>query len=194
MGTLPNALRDERVATAKRNGIVNADAIATASVAAAIPFHLALALVEGESGGRNIYGHDKGGVFSMPPKADGAAVYVDVTPANFVEFLTRVVGGEMSNGVGPAQITYAGALRSGHRDGGYFRQMATLGLLPWVPVDNIFFALSGILRPLLSKYDGNVKAAGTVYNGGNNPDAAARAYGIALAKRDEKWRTRFGIA
>ena len=47
-------------------------------------FYLACAILQKESGGRNIYGHDRGGVFTT---TDGSNI--EVTKANFTEFCRR---------------------------------------------------------------------------------------------------------
>ena len=59
--------------------------LATAAGRIGLPLHVAAAFAEQESGGRNIYGHDAGGVFSKP------GVNVPVTKANFAEFFEQVV-------------------------------------------------------------------------------------------------------
>jgi hypothetical protein len=100
-----------------------------------IPYRFACALFEKESGGRNAWGGDEGGV--------GSRFERPVTREAFLLFLHEVtVQGRTSNGIGPSQITYAGTLREdGTRSGGYFMLMEQRGLRPWDPSDNIGFGL-----------------------------------------------------
>lgn len=165
-----------RIATASQY-LQNVDTAAIVCRQVGLPFWAACALLEKESGGRNVYGHDTGGVFSRDQ-------HREVTPQNFNQFLIRVMNGETSNGVGPCQITYAGSLKSGHRDGGYFRQMAEANLLPWVPSDNMHFGFD-VLLGHKARY-GTWAAAGKAYNGRTE-------YGTDLVKRMNVWRSRLGI-
>lgn len=175
-----------RIKLASRS-VENAEAIARACRKAGLSFFNAVALVERESGGKNIYGHDKGGVYTYPDGRD-----VPVTDRNFFAFLVRVMNGETSNGVGPLQITYAGEKRNGHRDGGYFQMMAEQGLRPWVSEENMFFGFR-IFAKLLEKHDGDVAKAGAEYNGGASPNADALRYGRELAAESAEWKRRFRI-
>src|SRR5215216_1609039 len=87
------------------------------------PYWIMCALLEKESMGKNIYGHDVGGYFSAPGEHP-------VTEANFREFYQKVViEGRRSNGVGPMQITWPG----------FFVQMKEQGLAAWKPYDNMVF-------------------------------------------------------
>lgn len=155
----------------------NADLAAAACRQVGLPFWAACALLEKESGGRNIYGHDKNGVFSRDE-------FPEVTAQNFMTFLVRVMNGETSNGVGPCQITFAGSLKSGYRDGGYFRQMAEANLLPWDPQDNMKFGFQILRNRYRAK--GSWKAAGAAYNG-------RLTYGIDLVEKMNEWRKRLKI-
>lgn len=197
MGTLPPAKRAERIRIATTHGIYHAAAIADASILVGVSYHLALALIEGESEGRNIYGPDAGGALSTRtgPVTVAGLTYakgarVPVTPATAGVFLLMIGAGHTSNGVGPAQITYAGDLPDG-RSGGYFRQMLERGLLPWDPTDNCQFGLE-LLKGNLDRW-GDVASAGAHYNGGTHPTTSAVAYGHALAVRDATWLQRFGF-
>lgn len=174
----------ERVDAASRY-IANTRPLSIACRQADVTFHLACALIEKESGGRNVYGHDRGGVYSTTPQPP-------VTALTFAAFLVAVMNGAISNGVGPCQITYAGGTVNGHRDGGYFRQMLEEGLAPWSTFDNMLFGLR-ILGRNLTVAGGDIAAAGAAYNGGSNPSPAAIAYGKDLAAKDAIWRTRLGI-
>lgn len=156
-----------KVLRARSAGLHNVRALAIACTRSGLPFHVGCALMQKESGGRNIYGHDRGGVFTI----DGDK---PVTRANWLEFRRLVVEqGRTSNGVGPAQITYRG----------FFPMMEQQGLRPWVPRDNMLFGC----RLLLGYYRerGSWVYAGTRYNG-------AEVYGHDLARKIGEWQRRLG--
>lgn len=145
----------------------NADVIAVACREAKIPFYVACALFLKESKGKNVWGHDAGGALSGYERP--------VTKQGFLIFYWMVVEhGMTSNGVGPGQITYAGSLKNGRRDGGYFRLMEEQNLKPWDVHDNMLFSLT----VLNNHYIANESwvTAGRLYNG-------ALAYGQDLAKQ-----------
>lgn len=156
-------------------GFVNvADLIAAASFVG-LPLWIAAAFASKESHGRNIYGHDRGGVFTT---TDGSNI--TVTEENYKEFYHRVVDlKETSNGVGPMQITYRG----------YFPQAATQGLKLWVPYDNFVFGF----RIIKSKFTSGeytleeIQKAGTLYNAGNLNNGIT-AYGYDVATRAMKFK------
>lgn len=168
------ATPEEQVAIAKKFGLANVDPAHAAAADANLPFWAACALLEKESNGRNVYGHDVGGVKPDDPP----------TGRNFFDFLVKVMNGATSNGVGPCQITYAGSLKAGHRDGGYFRQMAELGLRPWVVRENMRFGFG--LMAGHRKSQGSWEKAGTAYNG-------KATYGADYVKKCNEWRARFGM-
>lgn len=169
---MPRPVGSERVQIARDYGLKNVAAIAFACREAEVPFAVACALMEQESGGRNVYGHDAGGALSGYPRL--------VTEENFKVFEWLVFDqGQTSNGVGPAQITYKG----------YFTQMKTEGLLPWDAHDNMLFGLR-ILRANFNATNSWEKA-GARYNGGPRPNADAQGYGRDLAEKIDQWRKRF---
>lgn len=172
-----------RVTTAAKH-LQHADAAAVACRKAGLPFFVACALLEQE-GGRNIYGHDKNGVNAIKGE-------LAVTAENFMGFLFKVLNGATSNGVGPCQITYAGSLKNGHRDGGHFRVMAERGLLPWVPADNMVYGF-GLLAD--SHRDGETwEKTYARYNGGPTPNAAALEHARRFGALITKWKKRLGIS
>src|SRR5215216_1816355 len=86
------------------------------------PFYILRALLEKESGGKNIYGHDAGGALSGYPKP--------VTRDNYEVFRWLVfTKGQTSNGVGPMQLTFKG----------FFTDMENKGLKPWDVHDNMTY-------------------------------------------------------
>lgn len=151
--------------------IRNAATAARACREAGLPFYVACALLEKESGGRNIYGHDAGGVFTRPSWLPAKRV----TRRNWLVFRHRVIDlGEQSNGIGPCQITSRGLLE----------EMERQGLKPWVVYDNMLFGFR-----LLASYHrpgDDWVAAGTRYNG-------SRAYGLDLDRVAGVWHRRLRI-
>lgn len=177
----------ERQGIAAQFGMRNVPAIAQASIATGLPFWLTLALIEQESGGLNVYGHDEGGVNTVKGN-------LEVTPENFLMFFNKVVlHGQKSNGVGPAQITYAGSVhpQTGMRNGGYFRLMFSQGLKPWEPVDNITFGAQ-TFKVFWEAARRDVALAATRYNAGASATTVNK-YGLEVQQRGLRWRARFGI-
>ena len=176
-------------------GLANADLIVQAATATGIPLAIAAAMIQKESGGKNVYGHDGSaetgpGVFSTKygPVTINGTTYaqgsdIPVTQGNFAEFLRRVTAGEKSNGVGPAQLTYAG----------YFKQYPTYEF--WDALANIKFGLTIIADYLDGDTsDAAISAAGARYNGGTNPNATAIAYGADLLAKTNAWRAKLAGA
>lgn len=149
-------------------GLVNVDAALAAAKATGFPIAAALALVQMESGGANVYGGDAGGYFSQTPRKR-------VTEANYAEFYDAVINkGKKSNGVGPLQITY----KAFHPDA------KAKGLELWKPEDNFRygFALAESYR------DGsNWQYVGRRYNGKDS-------YGVTFARRVQEWEKRLAGA
>ena len=159
-------------------GLANADLIVQAASTTGLPLAILAAMIEKESGGKNIYGHDAGGVFSV------AGQNVEVTQANFTEFRRRVVdGGEKSNGVGPSQITYRG----------YWTAYPDYPF--WEPLANLKFGAT-LLLDLLDgdTSDASISSAGAHYNGGTSPNEKAVAYGADLLAKTITWRARLAVA
>ena len=157
-----------------------------------IPLALLCAVIEKESNGHHIYGHDTDGVYSTRGRtvvvdglSYGVGANVPVTPRNFAEFERRVLAGEKSNGVGIMQITYAGPVRAdGTRDGGYLRVAREKGLDLSKELDNIRMG-ADIIRGHLQKAGGvpskdAVIYVGTKYNGRST-------YGEDLWVKYNKW-------
>lgn len=189
------------IAAATAYGIANARAVALACERVGCEYATGLALVEKESMGRNIYGHDRGGVFSTyrdivticgkewPANSD-----IPVTAINFAIFYNRVGDIDwnrdtISNGVGPCQITYARALPGG-RTGGYFRQMLEAELKPWRALDNCVFGIGLMVQNW--RNTGSWVTAGALYNGGPSGPGRATpmAYGRDYARKRDAWLER----
>ena len=157
---------DARIQVAYGYGLHNVDHIAATCREAGVPFHVACALFEKESMGRNVYGHDKGGALSGFP--------YPVSRENYRVFIWLVRNGQTSNGVGPAQITWPG----------FFSLMLDDDLKPWDIHDNMRFGLD-LLRSY-HDFTGTWQGAGTKYNG-------AEAYGVDLAKKVGEWKGRLNV-
>lgn len=117
----------EQIKAAQAKGLINVDSLAAACQRYKFPFYLGCTILDKETDGRNIFGHDKGGAFSDPTGAN-----IEVTEERYREFRRLIDSGQTSNGVGPMQITWRG----------YFPVMESQGLKPWVPADNILFGIS----------------------------------------------------
>ncbi len=180
MSKVPN----EFLAYALTKGFVNVAPAAIACREVGLPFYAALALLEMESHGHNVWGHDakrdasgnvtEWGVFSGFPD--------DVTPEAFDAFCYEVLNhGKLSNGVGPCQITYAGSVQpDGTRPGGFFAEAEDQGLDLSAPLDNMRFGFAK-MAGYFAKY-GDWRKAGRLYNGKDS-------YGVTFARRVEKWHT-----
>lgn len=162
-----------RIAIASKH-LANAGVAAVACREANLPFFVACALLEKESGGHNVYGHDKGGALAGFP--------FDVSEDNYLVFEWLVfTKGQTSNGVGPCQITYKG----------YFREMEEQGLEPWNVHDNMLFGFR-LLKANYARHS-SWATAGAIYNGGPKPNRAALDYGNDLAKKVGQWKKRLEI-
>lgn len=172
----------------KAAGFFNVEALVAAASVTDVPLNIAVAFVDAESNGENIYGHDSGGVFYV--KRPGK---VAVTAANYAEFYRRVIdGGEKSNGVGPMQVTYAGL--PGKR-GGYFKQAKDQGMKLWLPFDNYRFGLA-IIKASLDRYKADsqqLAKVGTLYNEGNL-SSGITDYGRWIVSASQSWETRLSGA
>ena len=153
--------------------LANAWAIVVAAKRAGIPYPVACALIERETGGKNVYGHDAGGVFTVPWPG-----LVYVTEENYREFKRRIRAGEKSNGVGPSQITWPP----------YHYAAEDEGLKLWDPVDNIYFGLREFGKLWRSR-NWNLAEAATLYNKGNL-SGGVNEYGNAIVTRTDVWGAR----
>jgi hypothetical protein len=126
-----------QILQAQAKGLINVTTLAKSCDEYSFPFYLACVILDKETDGRNIYGHDVGGIFTYP---DGRNV--EVTEANYAEFLRRLAAGETSNGVGCFQLTFRG-----YHIGS--QSLTALGYKAWIPADNIRYAIGRILAPSL---------------------------------------------
>lgn len=166
--TVSSYVRELVLEVMDQKGLANVRPIYDAALASDLGLAPACALMEKESGGRNVYGHDPGGALSGFPG--------EVNGSNWEVFWWLVHDQQQpSNGVGPAQLTYSG----------FFRDMLAAGLAPWRVYDNARYGFN-----LLAGYHATaVKGgsdhpwvvAGQRYNG-------ALAYGEDLSLKILQWR------
>lgn len=150
---------------AEKFGFVNVDDAIKAATVIGVPLHVAFALIQMESWGKNIFGSDKGGMFKGLP----------VTEARFREMTAAVKKGHVSNGVGPLQITYKG----------FFPDAEKNHLQLWLPYDNYLYGFK--LLNDLYKSTASWQRAGTRYNG-------SKIYGVTFALRISQWKKRLSGA
>lgn len=159
-------------------GLQNADAIVTAAQLEGVELAVAAAMVEKESGGASIWGHD--------PVATGG-VYTPggpVTASNYLAYRALVRAGKIGRqGCGPAQLTSAAYQDLGDAIG------APAGLGCWDPVTNLRAGLRG-LQALIKSY-GSVQLGAQHYNGSG---PAAVAYGEDFLARYGTWKARLAGA
>lgn len=173
MPTAP--VTEKRIELAKAEGLVNVEEAAIACRKANLPFWAACALLEKESGGRKVWGGADASPYAELNKLD-----IPITEASFWAFYVGVLAGHTPTGVNATQITYAGALKNGRRDGGYFRIMLERGLKPWSVHDAMFFGFELLWNHYL-KHGHSWRNAGRIYNG-------AESYGVDLLDKCEWWK------
>lgn len=146
---------------AEEFGFVNVDAIIEAAKLCDIPLHVAFALIQMESWGKNIFGNDRGGMFKG----------LTVTEERYYEMVKAVKNGHVSNGVGPLQITWKG----------FFPDSESKGIKLWIVKDNLIYGFK-LIDAYYKQTDSWYKS-GLKYNG-------ARTYADVFAKRIDEWDTR----
>lgn len=130
-----------------------------------LPLSYALALVEKESGGRNVYGHDK--VRNPAPKGGR------VTARNYAAYKKARKAGMGMQGVGHTQLTWYALQDAADALGGC-----------WRPYPNLVVGFSNLKR--LTNVHG--KEAGAAAYNGTGP--AAEAYGRDFVRKQEAWHRR----
>lgn len=174
----------EQIEKAKAHGLTNVEHLAAAADKHDMRFYLCCTILQKETGGKNIYGHDKGGTFTIFGNKD-------VTEENFREFWAQVAPkpeglGKTSNGVGPLQITYKG----------FLADMLARGLKPWDPADNIDYGVEQLAKTYRAQRKKGrsvtqaFQTAANVYNLGRDSDTWH--YGIAAVKLAATWKQRVG--
>jgi hypothetical protein len=166
-----------QIARAQTAGLINVPALAAACDHYKFPFYLACTILDKETDGRNIFGHDRGGSMSGP-----SSINIEVTEELYQQFKKetmpnwpKTTGGKTSNGVGPMQLTYKP----------FFPQMELdLHLKPWVVEDNMLFGVM-LLNNTWKASNKSIYAVGKTYNGN-------RSYGLATVALAKKWKSRVG--
>jgi len=104
------------------NGIENAAIALEASRRTGLLLSRACAMLEMESGGRNVFGADAGQPNALPDGwRDGAVTYL-----RFQYFWRRVKKGLVSNGVGPTQLTSAFLIEAANKAGGAWKVLPNM--------------------------------------------------------------------
>lgn len=132
---------------------------------AGIPVSLALALVEQESGFRNIFGADQGSILK----------HEKVTKAKVARLLAFVERGGPSNGVGLTQLTYPPFIRHANRIGGAH--------LPKYQLRVGF----GALKDKLARNPKSWWGALATYNAGRPDSPVGLAYAGKVIAKQRRW-------
>jgi hypothetical protein len=177
-----------QIIAAQAQGLINVTGLAAACDKLKFPFYLAATIMERESGGQNIFGHDAGGSFSGP-----ITVKIPVTEARYKTFLAEIGAGKTSNGVGPMQLTYRG-----YHIGPV--SMQARGFNAWVPADNIRYGVEILSRSLktqlatglsLEKAFWNVAK---IYNAGKLEGLGGVDYANGAAASAKTWAATVGTS
>jgi hypothetical protein len=131
-----------------------------------VPIALGLALLEQESGFRNVFGHDAGGPFPGQ----------HVTHEKVLRLLEHVDAGGNSNGVGPVQLTYPPLIREAQRRGGAHK--------PGVSIAVGIAHLNDLIGSM-----GKVRGI-AAYNDGTGRSATGLAYSASVRYRAWRWHRR----
>jgi hypothetical protein len=127
---------------------------------AGLPISLAFALVEQESAFRNVFGHDRGGMFPGQ----------NVTRSRVRALLRHTAAGGTSNGVGLTQLTWPPLIRAAEKAGGAHTPKAQL---------RVAFAHLAELIRVHGRPDGIRR-----YNGSG---PAAHAYSTSVRRKADRW-------
>lgn len=145
--------------TAKKHGANYSLRIIQQARKSGIPISLAFALIEQESGFKNVFGHD-------PTIYQGAG---KVTKKKYLEYKAQR-GHTHMQGVGPAQLTWWQYQDEADKRGG-----------AWVPKHNISFAFDHLASLINSK---GFKQGIAAYNGSG---PAAEQYASSVLAKQKKW-------
>lgn len=111
-----------------------------------VPVSLAFALVEQETGFRNVFGHDGGSILHGQT----------VTRSRVQQLLRHIAAGGASNGVGPTQLTWPPFIRRAERLGGAHNTRHTIRVGVEI-LDDLIEAHGRTLG--IRKYNGTGRAA-----------------------------------
>jgi Transglycosylase SLT domain len=163
---------DELARIAKRHGMNYSLRIILEARRTKLPISLAFAVIEKESGGRNVYGHDK---VRNPIKSPPGGL-LKVTPKNYRTYLWHRNRGEGAQGVGPAQLTSPGLQDMADKRGGCH-----------IAKHNIAVAFD-LLARLIDRYGEDRGLA--AYNAGEMGWRNGRGYANAVQSLQAKWHRR----
>lgn len=158
----------------KKAGFSFGSTILAEAAAARLPPALALALVEQESGFRNIFGCDQG------PRETAPWCHQDVTRERVKALIDHVEHGGISNGVGLTQLTSIGFIRQAEAEGGAHRVEAQC---------RVGFQL---LHDLIARHGQRVGIG--AYNGGEGNPSLDYADSVIALRTKWKQRIRDGVA
>jgi hypothetical protein len=150
-------------------GIANAADCVAAHNRIGLDLSDCLAMLENESGGRNIFGADPGG-YALPR----AWFDTTVTRAKYTVYKIRRNFGMTPNGVGPCQLTSTGLQKEAEHAGGC-----------WKPRYNMEVGFE-FLKQLQAEH--GQQGGFAAYNGSG---PAAEAYGERAMERAATWHSRF---
>lgn len=160
----------EQVEAAQAAGLVNVQTAAEVAEETGLPFYIMCALLEKETGGDNIYGHDQGGALSGFPG--------EVNKGNFEVFRWMIDNGRTSNGVGPMQITWPP----------FFDQMDEQGLDPTDVRDNMLFGAI-VFKGYYDTHRKTLPVREAIRKAGVNYNDSAE-YGDSLVEISDDWLQR----
>ena len=162
---MPTTKRDQELAhRGKRRGANYSLRIVLEARRADIPISLGFALIEQESGFRNVFGHDNS-IFKGAGK---------VTKAKYLDYkAARGTPGKRMQGVGPAQLTWWTFQDRADRLGG-----------AWIAKNNIRVAFEH-LGDLLKQH--SARDALAIYNAGNARSRQGQDYATAVLRRRDRW-------
>jgi len=182
------AVSAEQIAKAKAKGLINVEALAVACDKFKFPFYLACTIMERETGGQNIFGHDAGGSFSGP-----ITVKIAVTEERYKTFLVQLAAGKASNGVGPMQLTYRGYHLGP-------QSLTSRGFKAWVPAGNILYGVEILSKSLKTQLATGLPLAkafwnvAKIYNAGKLDGPAGVDYANGAAASAKTWAATVGTA
>ena len=161
------------IAILRNNGIQNADIIVRAANKVQLTIYSAATLIQKESMGRNVWGHD-------PVNTGGAYIKGGiVTPQNYWAYRRSPVAGWQ--GVGLTQLTYRGYI--------YQAEKLNPQLGAADPYTNCIVGFQAFLD-LWRQANQNVQLAFQRYNGGYSNSSASIAYGKDAMQKRAIWMQR----
>jgi hypothetical protein len=167
----PAHVPGSQAAIIRKHGGRYEDAIIREAHASGLELSLVCALIEHESGFRNVYGHDPvPNPIKSPPNG-----LREVTEENYRLYLRHRRNKEGMQGVGPTQLTWFEFQDEADAAGGC-----------WKPEVNIKIGCRVVARERARL--GSTRQALRVYNGGPTPPASTEGYARSVLKLQQKWQ------